>query len=99
MRHRIDLRHAPLVELDADVALDPRENVLLADRDQNVVAFEMHIRLAGRFHPPPALIVDVRRDRLEQNARQLAGLVGEFLGHEIVQDRDALMHRVLFLPR
>jgi hypothetical protein len=31
-------RHAPLVELEADVALDPGEGVLLADRDQHFVA-------------------------------------------------------------
>ena len=37
-RHRIDDRHAVLVELDADVALDPRERVLLADRQDHVVA-------------------------------------------------------------
>ena len=39
-RLRIDHRHVPLVELDADVALDPGEGVLLADRDQHVVAFD-----------------------------------------------------------
>ena len=34
----IDLGHVPVVELDADVALDPGEGVFLADRDQHVVA-------------------------------------------------------------
>ena len=36
----IDHGHVPFVELDADVALDPGEGVLLADRDQHVVAFD-----------------------------------------------------------
>ena len=36
----VDHRHVPLVELDAEVALDPREGVLLADREDHVVAGE-----------------------------------------------------------
>ena len=43
----VEHRHAPFVELDADVALDPREGVLLADGDQHVVAFEDRVGLAG----------------------------------------------------
>jgi len=35
----VDLGHVPFgIELDADVALDPGEGVLLADRDEHVVA-------------------------------------------------------------
>src|SRR5207302_11043576 len=34
---RIDDRHVPFVELDAEIALDPREGVLLADREDHVV--------------------------------------------------------------
>ena len=45
---RIDLGHVPLVELDAAVALDPGEGVLLADRDQHVVAFDGLVGLARR---------------------------------------------------
>ena len=45
---RVDLGHVPLVELDADVALDPRERVLLADRDQHVVARHVLVGLARR---------------------------------------------------
>ena len=36
----IDHRHVPLVELDAEVALDPGEGVLLADRENHIVARE-----------------------------------------------------------
>jgi hypothetical protein len=52
---RVQHRHAPLVEVDAGIALDPRERVLLADRDQHVVAFEDLLRLAGRDELAAAL--------------------------------------------
>src|SRR5438128_11730709 len=35
--HLVDDRHVPFVELDAEIALDPREGVLLADREDHVV--------------------------------------------------------------
>src|SRR5690606_34645919 len=38
VRDRIDDRHVPFVELDTEIALDPRERVLLADREHDVVA-------------------------------------------------------------
>ena len=56
-RRLVDDRHAPLVELDADVALDPGEGVLLADRDQHVVALEVDVGLAGRHELAAALRV------------------------------------------
>ena len=34
----VELRHVPLVELDAEVALDPGKRVLLPDREDHVVA-------------------------------------------------------------
>ena len=54
-RRLVDHRHAPLVEIDADVALDPGERVLLAHRDQHVVALEGLVGLAGRHQLAPAL--------------------------------------------
>jgi hypothetical protein len=56
-----ELGQAPLVELDADVALDPREGVLLADRDQHVVALDGTRRLAGRHQRAAALVVVLGR--------------------------------------
>ena len=95
---RVDHRHAPLVEFEPYVALDPGEGVLLADRHQHVVAFEMLVRLAGRLEPAAALVVEAHRHLLEDNAGEAAVCVGEFLGDEVVEDRDALVHRVLLLP-
>ena len=88
---RVDLGHAPLVEFDADVALDPGEGVLLADRHQHVVAGEMLVGLAGRDQLAAALGVVFRLHLLEGDAGELAVLVGEFLRHEIIMDRDALV--------
>src|SRR5262245_41026668 len=37
-RDTVDHRHSMFVEVDADIAFDPRERVLLADRENDVVA-------------------------------------------------------------
>ena len=95
---RIDLGHVPFVELDAAIALDPGKRVLLADGDQHVVAWEMLIRLAGRHEIAAALGVAHRLDLLEDHAGELAVVVGEFLRHEVIEDRNVLVHRVLLLP-
>src|SRR5262249_5771613 len=97
-RLRIDLRHAAAVELDADVALDPREGVLLADRDQHVVAGKMLVRLPGRHELAIAFRVVLGPDFLEQDTRQPPVVARERLGHHVIEDRDALVHRVLLLP-
>src|SRR5262249_36692829 len=68
------------------------------DRDQHVVAGEMLLRLAGRHELAAALVVAHRLDLLEQHAGEAAVFVGEFLRHEVVEDRDALVHGVLLLP-
>src|SRR5215467_13760305 len=44
----VDFRHVPLVEINPDFALDPRESVFLADRHQHIIAREALVRLAGR---------------------------------------------------
>ncbi len=90
---------APAVELDAGVALDPGECVLLADRDQHLVALDELFRLAGRHQFAAALVVVDRLDLLEGHAGQLAVVVHERLGHHEIEDRDAFVDRVLLLPR
>ena len=98
-RDLVDDRHVPLgVEGDADVALDPRERIFLPDRDQHFVAVDALIRLAGRHELAAAFRVVDRGDFLEHHAGELAVLVHECLRHEIVEDRDAFVHRILFLP-
>src|SRR6185437_1450956 len=96
----VDLGHAPLVvELDADVALDPGERVLLADGDEHVVAGEVLVRLAGMHQLAPALGVVLGLHLLEGDAGELAVVVREFLRHEEIVDRDALVLRVFLFPR
>ena len=68
--------------VEAEIALDPRKRIFLADRDQHVVAGEVDVGLAGRHELAPALGVLLRRDLLERDAGQLAVLVRERLGHE-----------------
>src|SRR5262245_45993596 len=95
----IDLRHVPLVELNPDVALDPRESVFLADRDQHVVAREVLIRLAGRNEVAAPLGVVVGLHLLENNASEAAIIVPELFRHEEIQNGDVLVHGVLLFPR
>ncbi len=97
-RHRVDDRHAPFVERDADILLDPREGILLADRDQHVVARDMDVRLAGRYQVAPSLLVILRRNLLEDDAGQAAVFMAERLGDVEIEDRDVLVHGVLLLP-
>ena len=102
VRHRrlqrclVEHRHARLVERDAAVAFDPRESVFLADRDQHFVALVNHFRLAGGLQRTAAFVVVLRLDLLEAHSGQAAVVVQERFGHQIVQDRDAFVHRVLF---
>ena len=56
----VELGQAPLVELDAGVRLDPGEGVLLADRDQHVVARMELVGLARRDQRAAALGVVLR---------------------------------------
>src|SRR6266567_5642183 len=65
---RVDLGHVPAVELDADIAFDPRKRVFLADRDEDIVARDMRMGLAGRHEAAPAFLVIFRLDLLEQDA-------------------------------
>ena len=94
------LGQAPLVEVDAAVALDPGEGVLLAHRHQHLVAFEEGIGLAGGHQRAPALRRRTPRATIsKRHAGQLAALVHEGLGHVEVDDRDALVHARLPSPR
>src|SRR5262249_55356928 len=88
-----------LVEFNAGVALDPREGVLLPHRDQHVVAFEMNVGFVGRYQLPPSFVVVMGFDLLEGDAGELALVVGEGLGHVVVDDGNPLVHRVFLLPR
>ncbi len=98
MRPRLQLRQTPAVELQADVALDPGKGVLLPDGDEDVVAGDVDVRLAGRHELAAALLVLLRRNLFEGHAGQATCLMGEGLRHQIVENRDALMHRVLLFP-
>ena len=85
-----------LVELDADVALDPRERVVLSDREDHGVARNGHG--AGDL----ALLLAVLLGPLELlklHADERAVLVDEALGRVVLDDRDLLLLGVLEFPR
>ncbi len=83
-RRPIHHRHPVLVELDPDVALDPRERVLLADREDDVVAREHHrlddltLLLSVLFRPA---------QNLDLHPDELPVLEHEALGRVVLDDR------------
>ena len=98
-RRRVEHRHAPFVEGDAGVALDPGECILLADRDENVVALEDLLGFAGRDELALALGVAHGAHLVEAHAGELAVAVEKGLRDEAVEDRDAFVDRVFLFPR
>src|ERR1019366_7275058 len=94
----VDHRHAPLVERDAAIFFDPGKGVFLADRDEHLVALEVLVGFPRGLEAAAPLGVVLRRDLFEGDAGELALCMGEFLRHEVVEDGNALVDRVLFLP-
>src|SRR5712691_6815979 len=97
--HRLCIyfRH-PFLELETTITLDPGEGVLLADRDEHVVAIEVLVGLARRNKIAAAVFKDCF-DFLEHHAGELSILDDEFLRHQVIQDGNPLVLRVLLLPR
>ena len=58
----------------------------------------MLIRLAGRHQVSAALGVVFGLHLFEHDAGKLAVVVGEFLRHQEIEDRDVLVHGVFLLP-
>src|SRR5688572_25765285 len=56
-RHLVEDWKAPLIKFNPAVALDPGERVLLADRDEDVVALEVLVGLAGGDEVAAAFVV------------------------------------------
>ena len=97
-RHLVHHRHAPFVEGQADVALDPGEMVFLTHRDQHVIAFHENSWLAGRYQAAPALFIAPGLDLFKIHADQLAVAVLERFRHHEIQDRDAFVDGVFLFP-
>ena len=88
--------HLPLVELDADIALDPRERIVLPDRENHFVARKNHTvddgaRLSAVCLGP--------FDTLEFHADEFAVLDHEPFWRVILDDVNAFFFRVFKLPR
>ena len=96
---RIHLGHAPAVEINANIALDPREGIFLADRDQHVVAFDAHGRFAGGNQVAIALVIIFGLHGIEAHAEQPAVFMQKFDRHQEVHDRNALVLSIVLLPR
>ena len=98
-RDLVQHRAVPLVELDADVPFDPRTVILLPDGHQDMVAFQVDVRFAGRHVvQPPAVLVGHRFDTLEHDALQLAVVVHELLRRPVVDDGNVLVHGLFLFP-
>src|SRR5688572_446300 len=97
IRLGIDDGHVVTIELESQVALDPRERVLLADREHDVVAGQEHFaqRLRARDF---AVSVELVLELVEAHADELAAFDDEFLRAMVDDDLDALFLGVLELP-
>src|SRR5690606_30651255 len=69
-RDGVDDRDVPLVELDAEIALDPRERILLADREHDVVARDQNV-VDDAAVDDAASLVDVVLEPVEAHPDEL----------------------------
>ncbi len=95
----IDDRHLPLVEVNADVAFDPRERVLLTDRDQDIIARGENVFFARRDERAFAGFVVLGLDLFEGHANELTVFDDEGLRNVVVDDRDVFVLSIFFFPR
>ena len=75
----IDNRTFPFIEFNTDVAFDPWECIVLADRKNDVVAGNRHFACYGAAINA-SLLINVVLHQLEGHANELAVLKDEFLG-------------------
>src|SRR5690606_5549020 len=94
----IDDRHIPFAELETDVALDPRERILLANGDQHVGAFHEHEVFPGRHQRTFAAGVVDGFDFLEFHADQFAVLHDKFFWHMVIEYRNTFALGVFNFP-
>src|SRR5579871_1311575 len=93
---RIDLRQVEAIELDADVALDPGEGILLSDCENDIVArIELLAHDPRRFDLP---VLERIFEMLEHHALERTALDHEAPGGTIDDDLDVLLLSVLELP-
>ena len=74
------------------------EGEILSDRNQHIVAREVLVRLTGGNELAAPLGIVLGLHFFEGDAGQLAVLERKFLRHEVIVDRDALVHRVFLFP-
>ena len=96
-RGLVDNRGFPLVEFHTDIALDPGEGIVLADRQNDIVARQGDFAgLAGVGDL--AALVDIILHHLECHPGQLAVFGDEGFWRMIDDDLDILMLGVFQLP-
>src|SRR5215831_9698104 len=95
--HLVDYRHVPLVEPDAEVALNPGEGVLLADREDHIVR-RKELLARDALGADAALRIELVLHLVELHADEATVLDDERPGRAIDDDLDALLLGVLELP-
>ena len=86
----IDFRAIPLVEFDADIAFDPRECIVLTDREDDIVTGNDDLA-RGCAAVYASLLVDLVFHEIELHADELAVLVDEFSWRMIDNDLDVFL--------
>src|ERR1700683_2691450 len=92
----LHLWQVPLVELYADIALDPWKCILLSDGEDHIIAREEFLaeHACGGDFP----IVQIVFEMLEYHALELTSLDHETLGRAIDHDLDGFLLGILELP-
>ena len=92
----VDDRHVPVVEVDPDVAFDPREGRVLPDGQDDLVALD-DLAVVDLGTEPSALAL-VPGHQVEDHALQLAVFDDELRRGVVFQDLHLLLDGVLQLP-
>ncbi len=93
----IDDRCIPLIELDPDIAFYPWKRILLANRENDVVAGDEDLVDDCAFENV-SFRTNVVLDTVKQHPLQLAAVDDEFFWRVINDDLDPLLFGVLELP-
>src|SRR5471032_1126782 len=93
----IDERHVPLVKLDAQITLDPRKCIFLADRENHIVR-RLELLTDDALGRDASVRVDLIFHFVEQHPGEPAVVDDEGFGYAIDDDLDVLFLGILKLP-
>ena len=96
--HAVEHWQVPLAKGDAQIALNPREGIVLTHSNDDIIGFHKYIGLTRRDElPTPPLVYD-GADFFKNNAPKAAIFDHKFLRRHIVVDGNVFALRILYFP-